>query len=144
MMDTFEGFRRMRREPFAFHCRTETASFMIPMIFTPREICDIRQITFRRNTFNGVVVAKDSPFRDVMARNWMWMVEVGLWQRHVQAWQGKHPKCILPSHFTSVKFAYVKLVFAFLLVAYFVALVALVGEIIHKSMYGKKNKANVR
>lgn len=57
-MDSYEGFRRVRKKNFAFHCEEYTGYAIISKLFEPYQMCDIQIIPFIAGNENFVVLKK--------------------------------------------------------------------------------------
>lgn len=126
-----EGFRRVRDERFAFHSEGSSAFPIIARKFQPHEICDTRQIPFRKNLYIGMVVGKSSPFTEKVKRNWAWMRETGIVFKHKLHWVSTRPACVSNAYVTSVGFDYVGSMFTFLVASYAISFIILIGEVVH-------------
>lgn len=66
-MKSQDGFELVQRERYAFHCEANTGFPSIRNTFTPRQICDLNVIPFRRDNMQAFVLRKKSPFHDIFA-----------------------------------------------------------------------------
>lgn len=138
LMGAKEGFRRVKEEHFAFHCGATTAFSIIPKLFDQRQICDIRSIVFQPHTKNGLIVKKNAPFRERLAINWHWTVEIGIAYRHVRYWEGRKPACTSDCHFKGIGPRYVSPLLLLLLLAFAFSIILLICEVIAGRI--RKNK----
>lgn len=116
-MDSITGFKKVKEKHFAFHSEESVANTVIPQLFEEHEICDLKQIIFRPTFSNGIVLRKNSPFRERFSINWFWIREIGLAQRKIKYWEGRRFQCISKTHFDSVGFNYVLSVFLMLIIS---------------------------
>lgn len=128
-MSPEEGFRRVQRGHFAYHCEATVGYTLIRQMFAPHEICVVKEIPFRKNRYIGVAVKKFSPFRDHLATFWNWMRETGVLKKHTNHWIVSRPACLSNVMLTRVGFDYVGAFFTFLLSSYVISLSILAMEI---------------
>lgn len=62
-----DGFRLVQDGNYAFHAEANTAFPTIRCLFTPRQLCDLNVLKFRRENIQSFVLRKNSPFHDAMA-----------------------------------------------------------------------------
>lgn len=113
-LNTIDGFRRVKKGSFAFYCDRATALAIIPKLFEPHEICDTREVIFRKDYFVGIIVKKLSPLRERLLINWIRMREDGTVQKIAVHWNGASLQCTSTAYFESVRIEYVAPVFMFL------------------------------
>lgn len=70
-----DGLQLVRHQPYAFHCEANTAFPIIRSLFTPREICQLNVLPFRRDKMQAFVIRKNSPFHDIFAIKWVSNIE---------------------------------------------------------------------
>lgn len=124
-----EGFRRVQRKNFAFHCEQSTANDVVPKLFAPHEICDLKSVVFRPDDNVAMTVKKHSPFRERFAINWFWLREIGVTYKTMRFWEGPPLRCISNAHFESVGLRYVITIFLSLMLTHVVAALILMCEI---------------
>lgn len=128
-MDSYSGLRKVKDGNFAFFCEQLTADIIISKLFSQHEMCDTKQILFRRHYPSGVVVKKSSPFRERFTLNWIRMHEIGIKNKIMKYFYWSKITCNFKAHFTSVRLEYVSSIFLFLFIAYFVSICIFSGEI---------------
>lgn len=62
-----DGFQLVQQGKYAFHCEANTAFPIIQNMFTPRQLCDLNVLPFRRDKMQAFVIRKDSPYHDIFA-----------------------------------------------------------------------------
>lgn len=62
-----DGFDRVRRGQYAFHCDEQTAFPVVYEKFDSHEMCDLNLLQFRPTQFLALVLRKESPFRSITA-----------------------------------------------------------------------------
>lgn len=129
LMDTHDGFSRVQRGGFAFHCEASTAYPIISTTFESNEICDVNEVPFRTNPKNqGIIVRKGSPFLNLISTRFFWMRETGVLSKHERHWVAEKPACLSNVLLTSVGFDYTAPLFFFLIIAYIISLIILILE----------------
>lgn len=128
-MSANEGFRRARGGSFAFYCERSVALTAIPRIFEPSEVCDTKEILFRRDDPIGIVMKKFAPLRERLLINWIWMNEIGLVRQTLRYWSVSKLSCQTKGRFLRVEFEYIAAMYTFLAAAYVLSLCCLVAEI---------------
>lgn len=124
-----DGMRRVQRGYFAYHCEGTLGYTLIAQMFKPHEICETKEIRFRKNRDIGLITRKFSPFRDHKSTFWNWMRETGVFSKHKRHWILSKPTCMSNAIVMSVGFDYVGSFFIFLLFAYAIAMIILAAEI---------------
>lgn len=130
-MDSITGFSKVKQKHFAFHSEESVANTVIPQLFDEHEICDLKRVIFRPTLSNGIVLKKNSPFRERMSINWLWMREIGLAHHKIKHWEGTRLQCISKKHFESVGFNYVLSIFLMLLISFPLSISILLWEIFY-------------
>lgn len=124
-----EGLRKVRTGRLAFYCEKSTAWAVIPNLFEPHEICDTREIYFRKKDPFGIIVKKQSPFRERLLINYIRMLEVGVMHKIWNFWNPRKPPCTSQGHFESVRLEYSTSCFLILFLAFLVSVGVLLIEI---------------
>lgn len=127
----FDGLQKVKREPFAYHVEANLAETAISKMFNPQELCHLERIDYMRDGMTGIIVTKHSPYREILARKWLRIVEHGLFKKHVNYWEVIPAKCAPQSYFTSIKFGHIRSIIAFLMIAHMISALVLLCEIIH-------------
>lgn len=70
-LKSHDGLQLVRKQQYAFHCEANTAFPIIRSLFTPREICLLNVLPFRRDKMQAFVIRKISPFHDIFAIKWV-------------------------------------------------------------------------
>lgn len=74
-LKSYDGLQLVRQQHYAFHCEANTAFPIIRSMFTPREICQLNVLPFRRDKMQAFVIRKMSPFHDIFAIKWVFNVK---------------------------------------------------------------------
>lgn len=142
LFSTRDGFNLVRRGGFAFHCEASTAYPIIQTIFAPKEICDVNQVPFRKNRYQGIIVRKGSPFLKLISTRFYWMRETGVLSKHERHWVADKPACLSNAIITSVGFEYTAPLFFFLIISYITVLIIMILENICHYFRQKANQRN--
>lgn len=127
-MEPYEGFKRVKEGRFAFYCEKATALSVIRRLFDPHEVCDTKEIVFRKNIPVVIALKKFSPLRERFLINWLRMIESGIVRKKLLDWNIEMPKCASQNYYESVRFEYAAPVFLFLVTSYFVSVCLLALE----------------
>lgn len=130
-MKTEEAFYKVKDGRTAYVCEKVNAYTFIPFLFTPEEICDLREMVFYAENNNGIILKKHSPFRERIATIWFWMRETGIDKKYRDFWAIRKPPCMLKSLFIKVGLDYSGSLLLFLLVSYIISLLILLLERIY-------------
>lgn len=111
--------------------------------FDQSEKCQIHEISFRVGRYLGVVVGKNSTFRERAAINLIWMHETGIILKHKRFWEKPKPLCTSKSEiFRSVSFSDIGAIVIVLLTVIGLSIIVLIGENINYNY--KKRKFKIR
>lgn len=128
----------MKRGNFAFFCEKPSAIPVIRKLFDPHEVCDTREIVFRRNVPSAFLLKRFSPLRERFLISWLRMAEHGIVQKILLAWNDAWPTCYYRNHFESVRFEYAAPVLLFLVSAYVISICILAVEWCQKKAMASK------
>lgn len=129
-----EGIARVRLGNFAYHSESYYSYSIVTRLFSPAEICDFREIDFRKNGDYGIVLKKHSPFRDRVSTIWFWMRETGIFSKHFRYWKIQKPPCLNKSMFMQVGFNYLGSLLVFFTLACTLSSIILVCELVHSRL----------
>lgn len=124
----YDGLNLVRRGGFALHCEGSSGYPILAKLFLPEEICDVHVVPFRKNTIQGIILRKHSPFLKLISTRAYWMLETGVLSKQERHWVTPKPPCFSNGIVTSVGFDYTAPIFLFLLISYVTALVVLILE----------------
>lgn len=142
-MNPYEGLERVRTSNFAYYCEQSTARALIKKLFEPHEICDTKEIEYETFFSLGIIVKKHSPLRERLLLNWIWMFEIGIYNKIWRHWNQPMPPCSL-INFKSVRLEYDAPIFIFLAAAYIVSFGILIFELIYSWLTKRKTEAKNR
>lgn len=134
-VEKYQGIEKVRKGHYAFYSDGPVARILIPKMFEPHEICETRAVQYLNNTFAGVMVNKNSPFRKRLLINWLWINEVGIVFKTKKHWQAEPLHCISRTHFKQVSFQYIAIALLFLVFLYVLSLIILCIEIYLAKVY---------
>lgn len=136
-MSAYEGFRKVREGRLAFECEEKPAYVLMAKIFEPHQICDTKTVTFRPSYKNGVILKKNSPFRERLSINWRWLREIGVFGKHKRIWMIPKPVCISNYYYKSIEFNYIAPLIVLLLSTNVFSFIILLCEIAFAKKYRK-------
>lgn len=88
------GMKRLKNGYFAFHMDRPIAyDLMAKYHFSQHEICEVNEIIFRDHDKLAVAIGKNSTFRELTAKNVIWMRESGIFHKHQKYYLSKKPDC---------------------------------------------------
>lgn len=128
-MSPAEGLQKVKNGNFAFFCEEPIADRIMRRSFESYEICETKKVYFQRNDHVGILIKQYSPLRERFVINFIWTREVGVFHQINYHWNGRKTTCKSNGHYRSVRLEYLTLVFIFLIVAYILSCIILLGEI---------------
>lgn len=126
----------MQQQRYAFHCEANTAFPIISDTFSPRQICNLNVIPFRREKMQAFVIRKNSSFHDIFAIKIFWMRETGIISKHQRHWNAQQPPCLSNALFSSIEISSTVASIELLIFGYSLTIVILLFEIVwHRRMH---------
>lgn len=141
--DVDSGLRKIRNGGFAFHVDTSYANRLIKASFSEDEICDLHEMLLFPIRPLYPVVAKDSPYKEIITVGLLRLVENGFVDYHSRKWSERRPKCVKSiTKITSVDLTQISTVFFLLAAAICLSYAILSCEILHFKLIRKCRLGN--
>nr|QZH55078.1 ionotropic receptor 64a [Achelura yunnanensis] len=131
-LEPHNGMRLVKQGGFAYHVDSSLAYRIMRETFTEREICDIQEVSMFQTLKMGILLKKNSPYKDLFAHGIRKIFEAGLAHRLKSVWDEPRPACVRTrdSSIFSVSIMEVSSVLLVLLIGYGLAVVILFIEIV--------------
>ncbi|KXJ79112.1 hypothetical protein RP20_CCG002385 [Aedes albopictus] len=101
-VDPAHGIQQVRDETHAYHCDRMIAYNVIRNSYDFSEMCDLNEIEVVPPQWVGLLIRKDSPFRELFNIKLARLREVGAFNRFAELWITKKPDCLVASVVSSV------------------------------------------
>lgn len=126
-----DGMDKMKKGSFAFHMdRPRAYNFL--RSFDQTEICQLKEISFQKDRYLGIVVAKKCTFRERTSVSIAWMKETGVLNRIVRIWEWPKPICVSKSQiYRSVSISDVGSISLMLIIVNMISSIILIFEKIY-------------
>ncbi|GBP57235.1 hypothetical protein EVAR_82947_1 [Eumeta japonica] len=87
------GMALVKSGGYAFHIDITKAYRIVKKTFASREICELQEIQLYPAQHMAAVVAKNSPYRELVTYGLRRMQEVGIYDRQKKVWDEPQPAC---------------------------------------------------
>ncbi|KAH8270634.1 hypothetical protein KR018_012552 [Drosophila ironensis] len=130
-LSTERGVQWVRDHPgFVYITGVATAYEFVRKLFLPHQICELNEIPLRDASSTHTVVAKGSPYAELLRLNELRILETGIHFKHVRYWMPTKLHCYQHNHTVAVGLEYAAPLFILLLVAIIVCVGVLGLEVI--------------
>lgn len=136
-LDDEVGMKKVQNGGFAFHLNRPTAYDIMSKQFDAHQIRQTIEIPFRADRQLGVVVAKNSTFRERTAINLAWMRETGILSKYKIFWNRPKPDGSNAESYRSVSIGDIGCIILTLIFVMVISAVCLLFELI---LYAREKK----